>query len=99
LGELSPTKVTIQLADRSVKFPKEKLPSPYLSWRVYLPNRFYCSSDPNPLLGLKLPLSIFEQGCRHVRKKNLRKERMGKRAKIKKKIGIPIVPYKENPLE
>ena len=38
--------------------------------------------------------------CRNMRKKNLKKVRLGKkRAKMTKKIGLPTMPYKEDPLE
>ena len=38
--------------------------------------------------------------CRNMSKKSLKKVRKGrKRAKMTKKIGLPAVSYKENPLE
>ena len=43
---------------------------------------------------------FLNNGCRHMRKKSLRKVRLGRmRAKMTKKIGLPAVSYKENPLE
>ena len=43
---------------------------------------------------------FLNNGCRHMRKKSLRKVRLGrKKVKITKKIGLPTIPYKEDPLE
>ena len=38
--------------------------------------------------------------CSNVRKKNLKKERQGRKsAKMTKKIGLPTMPFQEDPLE
>ena len=43
---------------------------------------------------------FLNNGGKHMGKKSLRKVRLGrKRAKMIKKIDLPTVPYKENPLE
>jgi len=55
LGELSPTQVTIQLADQSIKVPKEKITDVFIQ---VLPIDFVVlETQPVSILGLKLLLS------------------------------------------
>jgi len=59
LGEVNPTKVTIQLADRAVKIPKGEITN-VLIWVgefIYPANFIILETQPVLILGLKAPLS------------------------------------------